>query len=183
MADKKYKLKFNLSDGSTKEVEFTSPQGPAGEPGKTAYQYAVDGGYTGTEAEFGAKLAADITDFVVTVTGNSTDGYTADKTYAETRAVYEAGGTVLCVINGESVSGFRLPLGVAIDDSLMFIACPTTSIFIQVVFTETYVVAVEMLSDVTIGSQKWDMLGPVDFTDTINAMIDTKLGVIENGSY
>lgn len=32
------------------------PQGPAGE-GKNAYQYAVEGGYTGTEAEFQAKLA------------------------------------------------------------------------------------------------------------------------------
>lgn len=32
------------------------PQGPAGE-GKNAYQYAVEGGYTGTEAEFKAWLA------------------------------------------------------------------------------------------------------------------------------
>ena len=28
--------------------------------GKSAYQYAVEGGYTGTEAEFAAKLAAEI---------------------------------------------------------------------------------------------------------------------------
>ena len=49
----------------------TGPQGPAGadgQPGadgapgadgKSAYQYAVDGGYTGTEAEFAAKLAQE----------------------------------------------------------------------------------------------------------------------------
>lgn len=30
-----------------------------GDPGKTAYEYAKDGGYTGTETEFGAKLAAE----------------------------------------------------------------------------------------------------------------------------
>ena len=30
-----------------------------GEDGKTAYQYAQDGGYTGTEAEFAEKLAAE----------------------------------------------------------------------------------------------------------------------------
>lgn len=30
-----------------------------GDPGKSAYEYAKDGGYTGTEAEFGAKLAAE----------------------------------------------------------------------------------------------------------------------------
>jgi hypothetical protein len=34
-------------------------KGPAGDPGKSAYQYAVDGGYTGTEEEFIAKLAAE----------------------------------------------------------------------------------------------------------------------------
>ncbi|WP_312093483.1 hypothetical protein [Aminipila sp.] len=33
------------------------PQGPAGADGKTAYQSAVDGGYTGTEAEFNTILA------------------------------------------------------------------------------------------------------------------------------
>lgn len=31
-----------------------------GEDGKSAYQYAQDGGYTGTEAEFAEKLAAEI---------------------------------------------------------------------------------------------------------------------------
>ena len=31
-----------------------------GDTGKSAYQYAVEGGYTGTEAEFAAKLAAEI---------------------------------------------------------------------------------------------------------------------------
>ena len=30
-----------------------------GTDGKTAYQYAVEGGYTGTEAEFTEKLAAE----------------------------------------------------------------------------------------------------------------------------
>ena len=35
------------------------PAGPAGADGKSAYQYAVDGGYTGTEAEFATKLAEE----------------------------------------------------------------------------------------------------------------------------
>lgn len=34
--------------------------GPAGADGKSAYAYAVEGGYTGTEEEFAAKLAAEI---------------------------------------------------------------------------------------------------------------------------
>lgn len=33
MADKNYKLNFEMSDGSTKSVEFTIPQGEKGEPG------------------------------------------------------------------------------------------------------------------------------------------------------
>ena len=36
------------------------PEGPAGADGKSAYQYAVEGGYTGTEVEFATKLAQEI---------------------------------------------------------------------------------------------------------------------------
>lgn len=81
MADKKYELEFGLSDGTSKKVQFTAPQGPVGAKGeqgpqgekgadgapgpqgatgKSAYEYAKDGGYTGTESEFAAKLAADV---------------------------------------------------------------------------------------------------------------------------
>lgn len=35
------------------------PQGAAGAAGKNAYQYAVEGGYSGTEAQFKAKLAKE----------------------------------------------------------------------------------------------------------------------------
>ena len=37
----------------------TGATGAAGAPGKSAYAYAQDGGYTGTEAEFAAKLAKE----------------------------------------------------------------------------------------------------------------------------
>ena len=36
------------------------PAGANGADGKSAYAYAVEGGYTGTETEFAAKLAAEI---------------------------------------------------------------------------------------------------------------------------
>ena len=38
----------------------TGPAGANGTDGKSAYQYAVEGGYTGTEEEFAAKLATEI---------------------------------------------------------------------------------------------------------------------------
>ena len=53
---KKYDIEFKLYDGTTRSVSIEIP---LGEDGKTAYQYALDGGYTGTEAEFAAKLAAE----------------------------------------------------------------------------------------------------------------------------
>ena len=37
----------------------TGPKGPAGADGKSAYAYAVEGGYTGAEAQFAAKLAQE----------------------------------------------------------------------------------------------------------------------------
>ena len=49
--------------------------GPSGVDGKSAYQYAVDGGYTGTEDEFKEKLAAEIpvVDNTLTKSGQAAD--------------------------------------------------------------------------------------------------------------
>lgn len=54
--------------------------GPAGANGKSAYQYALEGGYTGTEAEFLAKLAEEMPDKLpnpnaLTFTGAVTGSY------------------------------------------------------------------------------------------------------------
>ena len=86
--------------------------GKDGTDGKTAYQYAVDGGYTGTEAEFASKLTQEkfANPNALTITGAVTGSY---------------------------------------DGSMA--------------------VSVEIPSAVT--------------DDHINSLIDTKLGVIENGSY
>lgn len=58
----------------------TGPQGPAGADGadgKSAYQYAQDGGYTGTEEEFAAKLAQEkfVNPNALTFTGAVTGSY------------------------------------------------------------------------------------------------------------
>ena len=36
MADKRYQIDFELSDGTTKSVQFTAPQGDKGDPGSNA---------------------------------------------------------------------------------------------------------------------------------------------------
>ena len=51
LSDSNGKLQYNGSDVGAK--------GDKGEDGKTAYQYAQDGGYTGTETEFAEKLAQE----------------------------------------------------------------------------------------------------------------------------
>ena len=47
------------------------PQGPAGANGKSAYQYAADAGYTGTETDLSAALASlgDLNSILDTING------------------------------------------------------------------------------------------------------------------
>ena len=45
--------------GAKGDTGSKGDKGEKGADGKSAYQYAVEGGYTGTEAEFAAKLAAE----------------------------------------------------------------------------------------------------------------------------
>ena len=69
-------------------------RGDKGPDGKSAYQYAVEGGYTGTEEEFTAKLAAENIDkvlFVVNITQNSDGTISADKTFNEIVQAYDEG--------------------------------------------------------------------------------------------
>ena len=75
--------------GDKGDTGATGPRGPQGEvgadgqpgaDGKSAYQYAKDGGYTGTEAEFAAKLAEELPDTLpnpnaLTFTGAVTGTY------------------------------------------------------------------------------------------------------------
>ena len=71
-------------DGTSYDI--TAPKGAKGDkgdaggkgaPGKAAYQYAVEGGYTGTEAEFAAKLAQEkfVNPNALTFTGAVTGSY------------------------------------------------------------------------------------------------------------
>lgn len=46
--------------GAQGEKGEQGPQGPTGPAGKSAYAYAQDGGFTGTEAEFAERMAQDI---------------------------------------------------------------------------------------------------------------------------
>ena len=98
MADKTYRVHFTLSDGSTKSVQFTAPQGDKGDSPIKGKDYF-------TEADK-AELISDVVEDVVSKTGVKSvidvgargDG-TADDTaafqtaLAENRVVFVPGGT------------------------------------------------------------------------------------------
>ena len=83
--------------------------GATGAAGKSAYQYAAEGGYTGTETEFAAKLAEDIpaVDTTLTVSGAAAD---ANET-----------GTRLNTLSGKldnfiASGGFSAPIVDSVDE-------------------------------------------------------------------
>lgn len=76
-------------------------KGDKGDPGKSAYEYAKDGGYTGTEEEFGIRLAEILNGnsnepVIYTVTNNLTNVSTSNTaTTAEEGSSYTATLTVI----------------------------------------------------------------------------------------
>lgn len=86
--------------------------GSAGANGKSAYQYAVDGGYTGTETEFAKKLASGA--LIVHVTDNN-GTLTADKSYSDILDAIHAGISVFADYAGTAYP----PVGLS-NDSLVF---------------------------------------------------------------
>ncbi len=96
-----------------------------GENGKSAYQYAQDSGFIGTEEEFAEKLASDIGYFAPTVMdyGAKGDGATDDTAafqtaLAENRVVFVPGGTYK--LSGELEIGHHCELELSADTVLNF---------------------------------------------------------------
>ena len=197
--------------GPKGEKGDTGPQGPkgdtgsAGANGKSAYQYAVESGYTGTETEFAKKLASGT--IIVTITDNN-GTLSADKTFLEIRDAIFAGIPVYV-----SYDGFGYPVIAVAADALYFGTFQGDSgdasngaaiVTIMIEITQNGEVndfsaqidipktlpnpnAITFTGAVTgsyDGSAAMTVNIPSAVTDAhINSLIDTKLGVIENGSY
>lgn len=213
------KLQYNGSDVGLKGdkgdpftySDFTSEQlaalkGEPGKDGKSAYQYAQDGGYTGTETEFSEKLAQE-----------QLSGTTSELTPTQ---VYEAvsAGIPVKVQYIDSTYGLLSFTAFNVAESLSVIASQTIVYYNGVYFLAvlsgaksnnswgvkfttlaeesnipviptvlpnpnaiTFTGAVTGSYD---GSAAMTVNIPSAVTDDhINSLIDTKLGVIENGSY
>ena len=178
-------------------------QGPAGADGKSAYQYAQDGGYTGTETAFAEKLAQG------QLTGTTND-LTPTQVYNAVSA-----GIPVKVQYTDSTYGLLSFTAFNVAESLNVIVSQT------IVSVNRVCILAELNGDKTDNTwgfmtktlaQKTDIpdalpnpnaltftgavTGSYDGStaktvnipsavtdDHINSLIDTKLGVIENGSY
>ena len=171
-------------------------RGPAGKDGKSAYQYAKEGGYTGTETEFAKKLASET--LFVTITDNN-GTLSADKSYSDILDAIHAGIPVIV-----NYAGTGLPLIQTYAEGSAFgtIVCDETGVVTLIIEItpngevndmSAAVAALPNPNAITFtgavtgsydGSAAMTVNIPSAVTDAhINSLIDTKLGVIENGSY
>ena len=86
-----YALEANIGGVDALEANIGGVSMLRGADGKSAYQYAVEGGYTGTEEEFAAKLAAEIpaVDATLTQSGQAADAKAVGDALAEMEAAYQ----------------------------------------------------------------------------------------------
>lgn len=192
-----------VEDGADGKPGAAGQAGASGADGKSAYQYAVEGGYTGTEAEFAEKLAQE------QLTG-TTDELTPTQVYEAVSA-----GIPVKVQYTDSTYGVLYFTAFNVAESINVIASQSivyyNSAFIlaELVGNKTdnrwYFIATTLAQKTDIpsalpnpnaltftgavtgsydGSTAKTVNIPSAVTDAhINSLIDTKLGVIENGSY
>ena len=138
--------------------------------GKSAYQYAQEGGYTGTEEKFATKLAQE------QLTG-TTGTLTPTQVYDAVSA-----GIPVKVQYTDGEFGVFAYTAFAIAETMDVIAANTIAYYNgQYILGELVgIISANRWSFMkTTLAQKTDI--PTDAH--INSLIDTKLGVIENGSY
>ena len=144
-----------------------------GADGKSAYSYAQDGGYSGTESEFAAKLAAESIDkalFVVNIT--TTDGatYSADKTFNEITQAYNDGKYNIVAIMALGAGSFIMPLLGMVAKIALFSVTLDQAIS-TITITSNNEVQMEMLPLATEDS-KLPNPYPLTFTGAVNETYD-----------
>lgn len=202
--------------GEKGETGATGAAGVAGVNGKSAYEYAQDGGYTGTEADFAEKLAQE-----------PLVGTTADITPSQVIEAITNGRDLIIIYTDKSFGMFYFT-SFDINASLGFVFSSAILVYngmyavVELIGNTTantwqfVVQQIPIMSDIptktsqlendseymtlagyqiiapkslknpyamTINGTTYDGSSAVDMTEKINALIDTKLGVIENGSY
>lgn len=195
---------FTYSDFTTEQLAaLKGKKGDKGEPGKdgkSAYQYAQDGGYTGTEAKFAEKLASEM--LSVKITDNN-GTLSADKTYFDIANAINAGIPVfvsyddfifpLIEIEGNNphfgaTTCFNDDIDAFVYSSIIEITpnneVNNISAYVETLPNPNAITFTGAVTGNYDGSAPMTVNIPSAVTDEhINSLIDTKLGVIENGSY
>ncbi len=146
--------------------------------GKSAYSYAQDGGYTGTEAEFAAKLAAEGLDkalFVVnaTIDFNSFE-LSVDKTFKEIKQAYDEGKySIILSLMGKSIA----PLIGASSEGCVFCSVTATQQDIVSVTVDTIIITKDDViktysADLATTNSKLPNPYPLTFTGAVNETYD-----------
>ena len=151
----------------------TGNTGATGADGKSAYSYAQDGGYTGTEEEFAAKLAAEGLDkalFVVNITSNGDGTYSANKTFAEIVQVYNEGKYNIVAIMALRTGSHIMPLLAAQKTGAVFGMVLGQTRF-SFVITSNNEVQREMIQLATL-KNKLPNPYPLTFTGAVNETYD-----------
>lgn len=149
---------FNGKDGEP---------GVDGSNGKSAYQYAQDGGYTGTETEFAKKLSSDV---LVVKVGQSDGVWSADKTYSEIVDAVMSGTSVFV-----RVANKFLPFTDCYDNSTdnSYVAFVSMSVVNDGKEIAIYTIGYLIFKDGHVMSVASYIPIPTD--DHINALINAKL--------
>lgn len=166
------------SDGYTPQKGVDYFDGENGADGKSAYEYAQEGGYTGTESEFAEKLASPY-EFAFNVVFNEQGEGVADVTAQSLGNALASGVPVVCWADFDN-SGvlFRLPfLAMLEDGSFLFLVNAGDEVAaVAVILVDDTVMAYGMVegNEITIGDNTWSG-GSFDFTDAVNQLITDKL--------
>lgn len=152
-----------------------------GDPGKSAYQYAQEAGYSGTESEFAGKLAEEIP--------TKTSQLTNDSNFIT------ASGAPVQSVNGKTgvVSLTASDVGALPDTTVI----PTVPINVSAFTNDAgYLTEHQSLDGyateddiptalpnpyvLTINGTSYDGSATVNMTESVNALIDAKLSAITN---
>lgn len=156
--------------GDKGDTGATGPQGSKGDTGatgaagKSAYAYAQDGGYTGSETDFAEKLAQ------TALVGTTAEITPQEVFYAITN------GRPVCILHSDPMFNNVVFSGFAVSDI-------TNTVGSSIIFETAGVVFCVQLAG-SLSGLEWELnVTNLLSVDSINALIDEKLGVIENGSY
>lgn len=156
----------------------TGATGATGADGKSAYSYAQDGGYIGTEEEFAAKLAAEGLDKALYVVNLTMDFDTmtpsVDKTFEEIKQVYDEGKySIVLSLMGVTVT----PLIALYPGSCIFVGVSPTHSDTATVTVDAIIITKDNViqtysDDLALKTDKLPNPYPLTFTGAVSETYD-----------